>query len=90
MKNLWLFLFFILPFVGYSQINDEELAAEFLNNKEYDKAVILYEKLLKKDYSSPYYYQNLLKQILSSLTIVYGGLWDVSTIEYIRLRQSPL
>ncbi len=46
--------------MSYSQVNDEELAAEFLNNKEYDKAVILYEKLLKKDYSSPYYYQNLL------------------------------
>ena len=60
MKNLWVFLFLILPFMSYSQVNDEELAAEFLNNKEYDKAVILYEKLLKKDYSSPYYYQNLL------------------------------
>ena len=60
MKKLWVFLFFILPFVSYSQVNDEELAAEFLNNKEYDKAVILYEKLLKRDYSSPYYYQNLL------------------------------
>lgn len=60
MKNLWVILFFILPFSAFSQVNDEELAAEFLSNKEYDKAVILYEKLLKKDNSSPYYYQNLL------------------------------
>ncbi len=60
MKKLWVLLFFIIPFSAFSQVNDEELAAEFLNNKEYDKAVILYEKLLKKDYSSPYYYQNLL------------------------------
>jgi len=60
MKRLILFLSILLPFIGFSQVNDEELAAEFLNNKEYDKAVILYEKLLKRDNSSPYYYQNLL------------------------------
>jgi tetratricopeptide (TPR) repeat protein len=60
MKNIWLILFLTLPFAGFSQVNDEELAAEFLGNKEFDKAVILYEKLLKKDNSSPYYYQNLL------------------------------
>ena len=55
MKNIWLILFLTLPFAGFSQVNDEELAAEFLGNKEYDKAVIIYEKLLKKDNSSPYY-----------------------------------
>ena len=60
MKRFFLFLSILLPALGFSQVNDEELAAEFLNNKEYDKAVILYEKLLKKDNSSPYYYQNLL------------------------------
>jgi tetratricopeptide (TPR) repeat protein len=60
MKKFWVLLFFIFPLTGFSQVNDEELAAEFLNNKEFDKAVILYEKLLKKDNASPYYYQNLL------------------------------
>lgn len=60
MKFLSFAFFLFIPFFAFTQANDEELAAEFLNNKEYDKAVILYEKLLKKDYSSPYYYQNLL------------------------------
>jgi tetratricopeptide (TPR) repeat protein len=59
-KYLCLLVLIIIPFIGFSQVNDEELAAEFLNNKEYDKAAILYEKLLKKDQSSPYYYQNLV------------------------------
>jgi len=60
MKHLWAFLLFLIPFTAYCQVNDEELAAEFLNNRDYEKAVILYEKLLKKDNASPYYYQNLL------------------------------
>jgi len=60
MKKLWAILLFLVPFTAFSQVNDEELAAEFLNNQEYEKAVILYEKLLKKDNASPYYYQNLL------------------------------
>ncbi len=60
MKFSFLFLLVSLSLSGICQVNDEELAAEFLNNKEYDKAAILYEKLLKKDYASPYYYQNLL------------------------------
>lgn len=55
--SIWLFL---LPLISFAQVHDEELAAEFLNNKEYEKATILYEKLLKKDPASPYYYQNLL------------------------------
>ncbi len=60
MKCIGFLLLFLLPLAALCQGNDEELAAEFLNNKEFDKAIILYEKLLKKDYTSPYYYQNLL------------------------------
>lgn len=53
-------LIILFSFQVYSQVSDEELAAEFLNNREFEKASILYEKLLKKDNSSPYYYINLL------------------------------
>ncbi|MCC6720848.1 MAG: hypothetical protein IT243_01495 [Bacteroidia bacterium] len=53
-------LLILFSFQVYSQVSDEELAAEFLNNREFEKASILYEKLLKKDNSSPYYYINLL------------------------------
>lgn len=59
MRFLGLFIIFF-SFQLIAQVNDEELAAEFLNNKEYEKAAILYEKLLKKDNASPYYYLNLL------------------------------
>lgn len=59
MRFLGLFIIFF-SFQLIAQVNDEELAAEFLNNKEYEKAAILYEKLLKKDNTSPYYYLNLL------------------------------
>lgn len=58
--RFWSFLLIIFSMQAFAQVNDEELAAEFLNNKEYEKASILYEKLLKKDNSSPYYYINLL------------------------------
>lgn len=60
MNKFWLFLLFMIPGIAFSQVSDEELATEFLNNGEFDKAAILYEKLLKKDQASPYYYQNLL------------------------------
>ncbi len=56
-------LCFFLPYYVFSQANDEELAAEFLNNKEYEKSAVLYEKLLKKNHSSPYYYQNLIQSL---------------------------
>lgn len=39
---------------------DEELAAQYFSNGEYDKASVLYEKLLDKNSASPYYYDNLL------------------------------
>lgn len=60
MRQLLILCCFLVSVSVSAQVNEEELAAEFLNNKEYDKAVILYEKLLKKDNASPYYYQNLL------------------------------
>ncbi|NUM31395.1 MAG: tetratricopeptide repeat protein [Bacteroidetes bacterium] len=58
--RIWCVLIVFLSFRAFAQVNDEELAAEFLNNKEFEKAAVLYEKLLKKDNASPYYYINLL------------------------------
>lgn len=43
-----------------AQSNDEQLAQQYLSNGEYDKAVILYEKLIEKIPGSMYFYENLL------------------------------
>ncbi|MBO6517494.1 MAG: tetratricopeptide repeat protein [Bacteroidia bacterium] len=62
---------FILPFVllsisflGFAQNADEELAAQYFLNEEYDKAEILYKKLHKKKPASVYIYQNYLDCLL--------------------------
>ncbi len=80
MKFIGFLLLFSMPLAALCQGNEEELAAEFLNNKEFDKAVILYEKLLKKDFTSPYYYQNLMT--------CYLELKDYSEAEKMVKRQS--
>lgn len=54
-------LLFLLLFAGvyaFAQNTDEELAAQYLADGEYDKAQILYEKLLKKSPESVYIYEN--------------------------------
>ncbi|NTW33934.1 MAG: tetratricopeptide repeat protein, partial [Bacteroidetes bacterium] len=49
----FLFLFAINSFAQTS--TDEQLAAQYLQNKEYDKAVELYEKLFNKNQEYVYY-----------------------------------
>lgn len=58
MQKLFLALCFFLPFNLFAQNTDEQLAAQYLADSEYDKAQVLYEKLLKKDPESIYFYQN--------------------------------
>jgi tetratricopeptide (TPR) repeat protein len=48
----------------FAQQADDELAAQFFYNEEYDKAEILYKKLLKKNPESVYIYQNYLECLL--------------------------
>ncbi len=54
------FLFLFLSLGLHAQTGDEDLAAQYMSGGEYDKAVALYEQLLDKTPSSPYYYDNLL------------------------------
>jgi len=60
-KILGFTIFYLLlnPF-GNAQTSDEELAAQYYADGEYDKAEILYKKLHKKDVESVYIYQNYL------------------------------
>jgi tetratricopeptide (TPR) repeat protein len=47
-----------------AQNNDEKLAAQFFSNAEYEKAADLYEKLLNKNLTSFYFYDNLLQSFI--------------------------
>ncbi len=55
---LVLFLLFTSVFHGIAQETDEQLAVQYLADEEYDKAQVLFEKLLKKNPESAYFYQN--------------------------------
>lgn len=62
MKQLLSISFILLiSLAAKAQTSDEELAAQYFSNGEFDKAEILYKKLLKKDESSVYIYQNYLE-----------------------------
>jgi len=68
MKLLYKIILFVL-FVAFGnalfvQNNDEKLAAQFFSNAEYDKAADLYEKLLNKNLTSFYFYDNLLQSYI--------------------------
>ncbi|MCB9262603.1 MAG: tetratricopeptide repeat protein [Flavobacteriales bacterium] len=64
MRNFFLLFFLALNLVGFAQDTDEELAAQYFNNEEYDKAEILYQRLHKKNSESVYIYQNYLNCLL--------------------------
>lgn len=50
--------------IANAQNKDEQLAAQFFSNAEYDKAADLYEKLLNKNINSFYFYDNLLQSLI--------------------------
>jgi tetratricopeptide (TPR) repeat protein len=54
----------LITFTGFAQTSEEELAAQYFLNEEYDKAQILYKKLHKKNPASVYTYQNYLDCLL--------------------------
>ena len=56
-----LFALLTLSHLAFGQQTDEELAAQYFADGEYDKAEILYKKLLKKNDESVYIYQNYLE-----------------------------
>lgn len=57
-------LFFFVSFFSFAQsTTDEQLASQYFQNKEYDKAILYYEKLIGKKNASVYY-----ENYLTSLT----------------------
>ena len=66
MVRYCLLIFTLLSYFApsFAQNADEELAAQYYQEGEFDKAVILYKKLHKKDHESIYIYQNYLSCLL--------------------------
>ena len=64
MRSIICLLFCLFLTNAFAQQADDELAAQFFYNEEYDKAEILYKKLLKKNPESVYIYQNYLECLL--------------------------
>ncbi|MBC7425354.1 MAG: tetratricopeptide repeat protein [Bacteroidia bacterium] len=60
-----LLIFFLIPLTSFSQKEDEEMAAQFFANKDYSKAADLYEKLVKQNPESIYFYENYLQSLIS-------------------------
>ena len=63
-KLILFLLFFAFGNDIAAQNNEEKLAAQFFSNAEYDKAADLYEKLLNKNFTSFYFYDNLLQSYI--------------------------
>jgi tetratricopeptide (TPR) repeat protein len=61
MRILSLLLLLALSYTTLAQGGDEELAAQYFSNGDYDKAAEIYDRLLSKNPSSTYHYDNLLK-----------------------------
>jgi tetratricopeptide (TPR) repeat protein len=59
---IFLISFLISPVLAQQQ--DEQLASQYFQNAEWEKAAELYDKLLNKSSNTIYYYDNLLKSYL--------------------------
>lgn len=64
MRQIIVYILLCISLVSYSQSTDEKLAAQFYDNKEYEKAYDLYKGIFKKNPSSIYVYENYLQTLL--------------------------
>lgn len=61
-KTIKILLVILFPFFFFGQNTEEKLAQQAMENNEYDKAIVYYEKLYEKLPS--YYYANYFKSLL--------------------------
>ena len=57
------YLFLLFGFISvnaFAQQQDEQLAAQYMSNNEYSKAIEVYERLFTKGNKSTYLYYNLI------------------------------
>ena len=60
MKQLFSFCLFLLPIIGISQQKALQLANQYFNNGEYEKASSLFEKLYKENPKQNYYFNKYI------------------------------
>lgn len=60
MNKFFLVFICLLSLLANAQQQDEQLAAQYMSNKEFSKAVDVYERLYNKGNKSNYLYENLL------------------------------
>ncbi len=65
MPRFLLIVLTLLPLLASAQSKDEELAAQYYMNGEFEKAAVLYEQLWNKNPSSTYIYTNYLNTFLA-------------------------
>lgn len=65
MSRIIFILICLLPALVSAQSKDEELAAQYYLNGEFEKAAVLYEQLWKKNPASTYIYSNYLNTLLA-------------------------
>ncbi|MDZ4759120.1 MAG: hypothetical protein SGJ10_13420 [Bacteroidota bacterium] len=58
--SMLLMMLMLLPTLGLSQGNDEQMANQYYINGEFDKATIVYESLIGTNPSSPFIYERLM------------------------------
>ncbi|MDX5321012.1 MAG: hypothetical protein LPK45_07885, partial [Bacteroidota bacterium] len=63
-RIIFVFLF-AFPLFAWTQSKEEELAAQYYLNGEFEKAAVLYEKLWKKHPESTYLYKNYLNTLVA-------------------------
>lgn len=62
---IFIFLISILNVTIAQTTTDEQLAAQYFQNGEFEKAADLYEELLDKN-PNPFYYNNLIQSLISA------------------------
>lgn len=65
MVRIFFILLCLLPGLVAAQSKDEELAAQYYMNGEFEKAAVLYEQLWRKNQASTYIYSNYLNTLLA-------------------------
>lgn len=65
MRALGFLTLILIKLALFAQSSDEQLAAQYYSNGEYEKAVVLYKKIYKEDPNSIYIYENYLNCLIA-------------------------
>ncbi|MBT8326514.1 MAG: hypothetical protein KJP21_02245 [Bacteroidia bacterium] len=66
MRIIYFSLLLITSLGSFAQSTDEQLAAQFYENGDYEKAIDLYKKIFKRNSNSIYVYENYLNSLIAT------------------------